>query len=139
MSKGLVDPNGQPIGNDAHVGMSPLEESLLSDAKEEAPPMEGAPKTEEIPGGAMPELSISPDDSFILFRPDGQYVMHLGPNNRVTLNTGGFLVSFCCWVMNQATAIDEFKEYLAECMNNPQVVDSVVEKVSNEVDDSQKS
>ena len=39
----------------------------------------------------MPSLEIAQNDSFILFREDGEFLMHVGPDNENMINRGSFL------------------------------------------------
>jgi len=124
----LVDVNGNPVGQAAHEQPSYLEQALLEDAVP-ASPGESAASSD-----APPTLDVNSAESFLLFRENGEYVLHLGPDNHADLNLGGFLVSYCVWAMNRREWVEEFQGFLKKLSEDPQVMDIAVAKASNEAE-----
>ena len=73
-----------------------------------------------------PSLEIAQNDSFILFREDGEFLMHVGPDNENMINRGGYMASFCTWAMGKEEWHQEFGSFL-EKLSESNVVDTAVE------------
>ena len=134
----LLDANGNPIETgDPNMRMSLSEEEMMSNVGSftAAAPTESS--TQE--GPVEHSVELTQEDSFLLFRASGEYVMHLGPTNHEKLNHGGFLVTFCTWAMNRQDLIEEFQGFLQKLGSDSEVMDAAVEKASNEAADAEKS
>ena len=139
MSDFILDANGKPVGDAAQITVY-LNEQHLMDASSVSPSGE---VTEEsvTPNSKLEEqaINLTPGASFILFRSTGEYVMHLGPENHVQLNPGGFFVTFCTWAMNNKDWVEQFREFLANLAQNPEGLDDAIEKAVNEASEDKKS